>query len=861
MKRFFALLIAIFTLLTASAQEGYSIILDQSSFRAVQTDALTGVNIDPIAQDKSRNACARLKIRFANMNRAEVDALEIKFRSNTDIARQTVAQYFDNVLILEVTAKPFTRFFVQSSEFGQSNEVTINLEANREYEMEARLNQVFSIVVNSNIEGAEVYIDNNFKGRTSENFNLTIPEVVIGPHILKVSYGGVSSQQNINVNKNSILFRQNVDTAASEPQYVVFEVEPKNAVVMIDNQPHTLQEGAMMIVLPSGTYNYTISAAGYHSESSSFTVAGSKVEKRISLRADNATVTLTAPNNAEILINGNKRGVGSWSGTLASGTYIFESYKAGHRNGKLTKTISSTPASQSYTLPAPTPVTGALTITSVPLMADVALDGMPVGRTPLDLKEVLTGGHLVTISKVGYNTYTQTVAVAEDKTTTLNATLSKQTTTTATTTTTAQAATPNIDMVYVKGGTFTMGGTAEQGADAEVVEKPAHSVTLSGFYIGKYEVTQAQWKAIMGTNPSNWKGDNLPVENVSWNDVQEFISKLNVQTGKKYRLPTEAEWEYAARGGNQSKGCKYSGSNSISNIAWYDANSNKMTHIVGQKSPNELGIYDMSGNVCEWCQDLFGMYSSSSQTNPTGPSSGLARMVRGGCWVTSEDGCRVSYRCNYNQNSRYSFCGFRLALSADNNVSSNTSTISTAKTYKIGDYYNENGKEGVVFEVTADGKHGKIVSMTQSDRGIRWASDAYEQKRLIGADSKSDGAYNMVKVKSISGWQTKYPAFKWCADLGDGWYLPAIDELEKFMLDKSVWIAVSLTLIARGGTALHNIAASTVNRYWSSTEYAYQYGGIFYACNIYMKDGTVVKNPKNTGGEYSYTFVRAVATF
>ena len=772
MRRLLYLLIAILAFTTAYAQVEHSIVLDQNSFRAVHTDALTGANIDPIAQDQSRNACARLKIRFANMNRAEIEALEVKFRSNTDIARQEVAQYFDNVLILEVTAKPSTRFYVQSPEFGQSNEVVINLEGNCEYEMEARLNQTFSIVVNSNVEGAEVYIDDNFKGRTGSGFNLTISEVVIGPHTLKIVYGGVSNQQNINVNKNSILFRQDIDTAASDPQYVVFEVEPKNAVVMIDNQPYILQEGAMMIVLPNGTYNYTVSAAGCHSESSNFTVAGSKVEKQITLRADNTTVTLTAPDNAEIWINGTKRGVGVWSGTLTSGTYIFESRKEGHKSSKLTKTISSTPASQSYALPAPTPITGALTITSVPLMAEVSLDGTPAGRTPLDLKNIITGGHLVTISKAGYNTYSQSVVISEGKTTTLNATLSKlATTTTTTATTTAQAATPNIEMVFVKGGTFTMGATAEQGSDASSNEKPTHSVKLSDFYIGKYEVTQAQWKAVMGTNPSNWKGDNLPVENVSWNDVQEFISKLNAQTGKKYRLPTEAEWEYAARGGNQSKGYKYSGSNSISNIAWYDANSNKMTHIVGQKSPNELGIYDMSGNVWEWCQDWLGNYSSSFQTNPIGPSSGSYRVLRGGSWSYIARTCRVSIRGYSKPVDRYNRHGFRLALSADNKPTA------PSKGYSIGDIVTINGVKGIVFQTSPS---VKIVSAKMAK--LKWS----KEHQITEATDQDNGKANMAKIRAISDWQSKYPAFKWCADIGDGWYLPAINELNAIYNQKEL---------------------------------------------------------------------------
>ena len=156
-----------------------------------------------------------------------------------------------------------------------------------------------------------------------------------------------------------------------------------------------------------------------------------------------------------------------------------------------------------------------------------------------------------------------------------------------------------------------MGATSEQGEDADSDEKPAHQVTLSDYYIGETEVTQALWKAVMGTNPSNFKGDSNPVEKVSWNDCQEFIRKLNSLTGRTFRLPTEAEWECAARGGNQSKGYKYSGSNKIKDVAWYDGNSKDKTHAVKTKPSNELGLYDMSGNVNEWCWDLYGAYDGS----------------------------------------------------------------------------------------------------------------------------------------------------------------------------------------------------------------------------------------------------------
>ena len=219
------------------------------------------------------------------------------------------------------------------------------------------------------------------------------------------------------------------------------------------------------------------------------------------------------------------------------------------------------------------------------------------------------------------------------------------------------------NMVYVSGGTFTMGATSEQGSDAYNDEKPTHSVTLSSFYLCKYEVTQALWQAVMGENPSNLKGDNLPVEQVSWDDCQTFITRLNNLTGKNFRLPTEAEWEYAARGGNRSRGYKYSGSNVLSDVAWYDDNSGDKTHPVGSKSPNELGLYDMSGNVREWCSDWYGTYSSTAQTNPTGSSSGSLRVLRGGSWFSVARNCRSSSRHHDVPDGRFYLLGLRLALS------------------------------------------------------------------------------------------------------------------------------------------------------------------------------------------------------
>ena len=225
-------------------------------------------------------------------------------------------------------------------------------------------------------------------------------------------------------------------------------------------------------------------------------------------------------------------------------------------------------------------------------------------------------------------------------------------------------------MAYVEGGSFMMGATVEQGGRCEEDEYPPHDVILSSFFIGQTEVTQALWQAVMGDNPSYF-ADNpqRPVEMVSWYDCQRFITKLNQLTGEHFRLPTEAEWEFAARGGSLSKGFRYSGSNKIDDVAWfwgnipsqYSDSDDYGTQPVGTKLPNELLLYDLNGNVWEWCQDWYDFYDLSIKNNPTGPDSGLYHIYRGGCWI--DDDFRVSIR-GYDESPSYksSYVGFRLAL-------------------------------------------------------------------------------------------------------------------------------------------------------------------------------------------------------
>jgi formylglycine-generating enzyme required for sulfatase activity len=255
-------------------------------------------------------------------------------------------------------------------------------------------------------------------------------------------------------------------------------------------------------------------------------------------------------------------------------------------------------------------------------------------------------------------------------------------------------------MVLVHGGAFTMGCTNEQGADCNDAEKPSHQVTLGDFYLGQYEVTVLEfkafidathyqtnaekggkslirngkgWKPLKEKNKANWRHDaagnerssedyNHPVIHVSWNDATAYCEWLAGKTGKKYRLPTEAEWEYAARGGLESKHYKYAGSDELNDVAWYNKNSEMKTHAVGGKKANELGLYDMSGNVWEWCQDWHGDYSSANETNPSGAPTGTLRVYRGGSWIYTAGDCRVSFRNRFTPTSCLNFLGFRVAL-------------------------------------------------------------------------------------------------------------------------------------------------------------------------------------------------------
>lgn len=214
-------------------------------------------------------------------------------------------------------------------------------------------------------------------------------------------------------------------------------------------------------------------------------------------------------------------------------------------------------------------------------------------------------------------------------------------------------------MVYVKGGYFNMGGTSELEGEAGEDASPFHRVNLDSYYISETEVTQALWEEVMGSNPSLNKGDSLPVGNVTWDEAIKFCNRLSSRTGEKYRLPTEAEWEFAARGGNLSKKTKYAGSNNIDEVAWYKDNAEAPQKVAGKK-PNELGLYDMSGNAKEWCSDFYVKYLAGEQTNPFGPERGEKHVIRGGAWNGPSNYCNVAYRNNDIPNRSFGEYGLRV---------------------------------------------------------------------------------------------------------------------------------------------------------------------------------------------------------
>ncbi|GHT19797.1 hypothetical protein AGMMS4957_04870 [Bacteroidia bacterium] len=457
----------------------------------------------------------------------------------------------------------------------------------------------------------------------------------------------------------------------------------------------------------SGTGNGTITVnvgdnTTTSSRSATITVTAGTVTQTVTVTqaAANATLTLdktaisatATAANYPIVVTSNS----TWTVSSNAGWCTINP-TSGAGNGTITVNVgdNTTTNSRSATITVTAgTVTQTVTVTQAAANATLTLDKTAISATATAASYpiVVTSNSTWTVSSnagwctinptSGTGNGTFTVSVAENTTASSRSATVTVTTGAVTKTVTITQAAPaalvsnftetggglSFYMIGVAGGTFTMGATAEQGGDYNSDERPIHSVTLSNYAIGKYEVTQKLWWDVMSSwpnlpPPSKYgAGDNYPMTYVSYNDIQNFLVTLNTKTGKTYRLPTEAEWEYAARGGDQSNGYKYSGSNTIDDVAWYRDNSGNTTHPVGTKDPNELGIYDMSSNAAEWCSDWYVGYSSSSQTNPIGAVSGSQRVDRGGGFSGNAVIGRVSFRDKTAPSSYGYSLGFRLVL-------------------------------------------------------------------------------------------------------------------------------------------------------------------------------------------------------
>ena len=460
--------------------------------------------------------------------------------------------------------------------------------------------------------------------------------------------------------------------------FYAISVQPKDAKVTVDGVLQgSSSDGEYSAMLPYGTHTYKVEAGGYISKSGSFSVSsGDMTPISISLVSALATVSVTCPTPA-VSLYVDKKSVGNvpWSGSLKEGMHLVEAKKNGYRSQQKTIRLSQQ-QKLDVTFGELVAILGNLSVNYKPFGADVYVDGKKLGQSPRVFNGLLIGNHQVEVRKDGYTADKKSVTISERQTMSISGTLASNIASSSNGYASSSSVSSSnndisipvkngisIDMVKVDAGSFMMGATSEM-QNPYGDETPVHQVILTNdYYMGKYEVTQALWQAVMGNNPSKFKGDNLPVESVSWKDCQKFISKLNKKTGRKFRLPTEAEWEYAARGGKKSRGYQYSGSSNISDVAWYAGNSSNKTHPVGTKQANELGLYDLSGNVWEWCQDCHGSYVSSSQTNPIGVESGTFRVRRGGSWLNSAWGCRSSYRYCDAPDYRFNYIGLRLVLS------------------------------------------------------------------------------------------------------------------------------------------------------------------------------------------------------
>lgn len=506
------------------------------------------------------------------------------------------------------------------------------------------------VIINSEPSGADVYLNNEAVGKTP--FSADKPE---GRYEWRVERHLYRAQAGVFDLKAGSKVRL---TLTLQPDFGTLKLSStpeSGADIILDGikldkkTPYTFTE------LPNGEHSITLSHPWYETVTQKVIIEAEKThEVSIVMKPIFGELTVNAQADEEVLINNELKGKGRWTGRLVPGVYQLELRKPSHKSAAMQITVKQ--GDKETIVLTPTPIYGTLKVETTPMDAEIFLNGKTYGTTPQIIRELLIGTYDLEIKSAGYESIKKNIIIEESRAIELNETFSKI----------KIIITKSVDelernMIYIEGGTLTMGCTAEQGSSCSLNEKPAFQVSLADYHIGKYEVTQAQWKDVMGSNPSFFGNcDSCPVENVSWLDVQDFIRKLNKITGKKYRLPTEAEWEFAARGGGKSRSFKYSGGYNIDLVAWYNGNSLWKSHPVGQKQPNELGLFDMSGNVSEWCSDSY--YEYSTRVNPKFMLSLVEtdHIFRGGSWSCYSHLCRTSSRTRYGSSYRSNYLGFRL---------------------------------------------------------------------------------------------------------------------------------------------------------------------------------------------------------
>ncbi len=516
---------------------------------------------------------------------------------------------------------------------------------------------VWPVTILTRPENASLIID----GKTVEHTTTPV-ELKEGKHTVIIRMAGYEKlEKTIEVNKKSVYFNFKLNETLNAA--LMIDSDPPGATVYLDGVK--LGETPFSVFYPPGTYPVKVVKDGYVTlENQNLTVTAPKTYKKFTLEENVGYLTINTYQTAKVFINGTEY---TEHANLKLPAQVLNIKVTMPKAADLEKqVVLKRNDNLSFDL-YPKVQTGTIQVAVTPFDATIELTGDAGEHYTAQgmhiFRDIPVGQYTLTVKAKGYKSGDKTITLTAGQVLNENIKLEEGTS-------------GDIEMVFVKGGTFEMGSNKGDGA-----EKPIHTVTVNSFYMSKYEVTQKQWRAIIGNNPSYFKGDDLPVENVSWYDVQEFIKKLNEKTGQHYRLPTEAEWEYAARGGNKSRGYKYAGSNNIDEVGWYWKNSgieqlkgvwdwdkiknNKCkTHPVGQKKPNELGIYDMSGNVWEWCSDWYKAkyYRHSPQNNPQGPESGSRRVYRGGSWDYLATYCRVAYRHYWFPDSSRNYLGFRLVL-------------------------------------------------------------------------------------------------------------------------------------------------------------------------------------------------------